>query len=411
MPGLDWSYHVRDLVEFQEFLEARGIRTKNTRIERYIDYLRHFTVEDSVDVEKIFKNSADGPFESPSDWLLYILREAHELMWIFKGLKVHIPSGIDEKLRVIVGGRDFAALDSDSNSRNIQFELRIASYFCQYGCDVDLSADTDIIALSDNQAFYLECKRVGNNNQLAKRLSEAKKQLHKRMPKKYGNRVIYGCIAADVTKVAFSHNGLTFAMTNAHSRDVIQKKLIRIAKDSQKLPLFKDCRDLLGYWFQIHIPSLILRPPTPCTRFSSQHIFRDSWSGKQRRAVRAFRDIFESASRGDPREIPPKPLTPRKEIVIPKGTIFSFDGDLLQEFLEGGEIAPREMNNEVGKLTINGREHTFSFFDFTMILPNLTESRTAMAKEPVRAQLELLTLMYGWRFPYEESEDLLSGKS
>jgi hypothetical protein len=102
--------------------------------------------------------------------MLYVLREAHELMRILRGLKVHVPSGIDEKLRVIVGGRDFAALDSDSNSRNTLFELRISSYFCQSGCDVDLSTDTDIIALSDDQAFYLECKRVGNDNQLAKRL-------------------------------------------------------------------------------------------------------------------------------------------------------------------------------------------------------------------------------------------------
>jgi hypothetical protein len=66
MPGLDLSHHVEDLVEVQEFLEVGGIWTKNSSIERYIDYLRHVTVEDSVEAEKIFKNSADGPFENPT---------------------------------------------------------------------------------------------------------------------------------------------------------------------------------------------------------------------------------------------------------------------------------------------------------------------------------------------------------
>lgn len=412
MPDLDLSHHVEDLVAFQEFLEVRGIRTKNTRIERYIDYLRQLTVENSVDAKMVFKNSADGPFKNPTDWMLYVLREVHELMWILRGLKVQVPSAIDEKLEVIVGGRDFAALDSDSNSRNTQFELRIASYFCQCGCDVDLSTDTDIIALSDNQAFYLECKRVGGDNQLAKRLLEARKQLHRRMPKKYGKLVIYGCIAVDVTKLAFSHNGLTFATTNEHSRDVVQDELIKIVGNSQKLQLFKDCRNLLSYWFQIHIPSLILHPPTTTSRFSSYHIFRENRNRKQRRATRAFRDIFESASQSDPREVPPKPLTLRTTLEFPKGTCLSFNKDLLREFLEGSEIAPRGMSEEVATLTINGREHSFSFFDFTMVIPNLTEElRAELVEEPDRAQLELVVRMYAQRFPYEESEDLLSEPS
>jgi hypothetical protein len=73
--------------------------------------------------------------------------------------------------------------------------------------------------------------------------------------------------------------------------------------------------------------------------------------------------------------------------------------------LEGGAIAPREMNDEVAILTINGREHKFSFFELGMVLPHLTEeSRSAMKKEPVRAQLELLARMYAQRFPCIESE-------
>jgi hypothetical protein len=224
------------------------------------------------------------------------------------------------------------------------------------------------------------------------------------MPKKYGRRTVFGCIAADVTKVAFSHNGLTFGLTNEHSRDVIQEKLIAIANNLQKLPLFQDCRNLFNYWFQIHIPSLILQPTTTGTRFSSYHIFNDEMSRKERGATKSFCCIFESASQGDRRESPPSPLTPRTTITVPEGATFSFDEGLLIELLERGEVADRGINEEIATLTINNRVHVFSFFDFSMILPRLIkENWVSMKDDPVRARLELIMCMYAQRFPYEES--------
>jgi hypothetical protein len=408
IPALELSHHLEDLIAVRDFLEDLRIQTTSSRIERYIEYLRQAIGVGVVNAAMIFKNSTEGPFQHSTDWMLYVLREIHELMWILKGLKRQVPPGVDEKLRVIVGGRDFAALDTDSKSRNAQFELRIASYFCQAGCEVDLSTETDVIALSDNEAFYLECKRVGSANQLAKRLSEARQQLSRRMPRKSGRRVTYGCIAADVTKCAFTHNGLTFAVTNEHSRDVIQEKLLDIANDSQRLPLFRDCPNLSSYWFQIHIPSLIFQPPMTVTRFSSYHIFRDRISRKNRRATRSFCEIFESVSQGDKREIPPKPLTLRKSFTFPTGTTFSLDESLLSEFLKNGEVKRRDINAEVATLTINGQEHIFTFFEFNMALGGVNEEmRKAMPRDPDRARLELVVRMYTQRFPYEESEGAL----
>ena len=223
LPGLDISLHIKDLKEIIAFLEQRGITIKNTRLSRYLEYFEKRSNSKSVDESNIFKNTKNGPFESSGDWYLYTLREVHELMWILKGLKKHIPKGVDEKLKLIVSGQDFAALDSNSLSRNTQFELRIASYYCQAGCIVDLSKKTDIIALNNKYAFFTECKRIGSPKQLESRLSYASKQLSERMPRRYFRKIVTGCIAADVTKVAFAHNGLTFGITNEHSRDVIQE--------------------------------------------------------------------------------------------------------------------------------------------------------------------------------------------
>ena len=406
LPSLELPHHLEDLVQIRDFLRGRGIETRNTRIERYIDYLRQATSDGATDASRIFKNSVSGPFESPIDWMLYVLREVHELMWILEGLKVHLPLGIDEKLKIIASGSDFAALDIDSQSRDIQFELRIASYFCQAGCEVDLSTQTDIIALTGDQAFYLECKRVGRHNQLAKRLSEARKQLHERMPKKYGNRIVFGCVAADVTRLAFSHNGLTFGVTNEHSRDVIQGKLVAIANASQKLPLFRDCPSLLCYWLQIHISSLILQPAMSVTRFSSYHIPRERLGRKERRAVAVFYEMFEAVSRrAGKREAPVKKLSLRKTVNVPEGTIFSLDDGLLTELLERGEVATRDHDEIVGVLSMNGKDYKFSFFDFEMIAARLMkDGRKTLSEDPVQARCQLVMEMYFQRFPYEEPE-------
>lgn len=407
VPGLDLSHHIADLIEIQNFIRGRGIETRNTRIERYIEYLRLVTEQGQTNASTIFKNSAEGPFESSTDWMLYVLREVHELMWILKGIKMRLPLGIDEKLRIIIGGRDFAALDADSLSRNTQFELRISSYFCQAGCEVDLSTETDIIALTDDQAFYLECKRVGSPNQFVKRLSEARRQLNNRMPRKDGKRFVVGCIAADVTKVAFSHNGLTWGMTEEHCRDIIREKLIGIARDSERMPLFRNCRNLLSYWLQIHIPSLVMHPypPTTTTRFSSYHLFSDSLCRKGRRAAIDFRDIFESASKADTRNTPAKKLKLRTSINFPKGTTFSLDDGLLMEFLKHGKVTERDINDEVGTITINGRNHAFSFFDFRTTLDGITkEWRNSLPEDPNQVRIQLIMHMYAHRFPYEESE-------
>ena len=407
MPGIELAHHLADLVEIQNFIKGRGIETRNTRIERYIEYFRFVTAQDTTNPSMVFKNSTEVPFESPADWKLYVLREVHELMWILKGLKVHLPLGIDEKLKIIVGGSDFAALDGDSLSRNTQFELRIASYFCQAGCEVDLSTETDVIALTDEQAFYLECKRVGNHNQLDKRLSEARKQLQARMPEKIGKRIAFGCIAADVTKIAFSHNGLTWGMTNEHSRDIVQEKLIGIGNAAEQMSLFRSGQNLLSYWLQIHIPALIIRPypPTTATRFSSYHIFSESLCRKGRRATLVYRHIFESASKEDTRSTPGQKLTRRTIFTFPKETTFSLDEDLFREYLEHGEVTERDINEEVGTITINGRNHTFSFFDFRATLDGITkERRNALPEDPNQLRILLVMQMYAQRFPYEMTE-------
>lgn len=407
--SLDLSHHLDDLVEVRDYFESIGIKTQNSRIERYIHYLNQITTQAAVDPSNVFKNSVSGPFESPIDWLLYVLREVHEMMWIQKGLQIHLPLGVDEKLKEVVSGGDFATLDTDPHSRNTQFELRIASYFCQGGCEVDMSTETDVIASTDNYMFFLECKRVGSKGQLGKRLSKARHQLNSRMPRKSRKRITVGCIAVDVTKVAFPHNGLTWGTTNEHSRDIIQEKLLEVVNVADRMLTFEGCKNLFGYWLQIHIPSLILKPATPTTRLSSYHVVNDGMRRKQSKAARCFYRIFESVSMPDVRAEPPKTLIPRSRIAFPAGTTFWLEDARVLELLDQGNTTQGEQEEMIGALSFSGKDHEFVFFEVCM-LPRefIRDWRRSLSNDPVSARLELLARLYAQRFPYEAQDEPLS---
>lgn len=86
-----------------------------------------------------------------------------------------------------------------------------------------------------------------------------------RIPKRIDGKPVYGFIAVDVTKVAFSHNGLTFAVNPEHSKDIIQDKIRLIERGVTRNRIFDNCRNILDCWLQIHMPSLIVNPPTVVT--------------------------------------------------------------------------------------------------------------------------------------------------
>lgn len=409
IPSLDPAHQLQDLMEIREFFESRGIGTRNTRIERYYNYLEQLIRDGSksVDPETIFKNSIAEQFRSPGDWTLYVLREIHELTWILKGLKVHVPKGVDEKLRLIVGGRDFAALDVDSHSRNAQFELRIASYFCQSSCNVDMSTETDIVATANRYVFYIECKRVGSKNKLGMRLSEARRQLTRRMPRRGFRRRPLGCIAVDVSRVAFSHNGLTWGITNEHSRDVIQKKLVEVTNKCEHHLSFESCPNLLCYWLQIHIPTLIMQPSPGAlaSRFSSYHVPRPLLNRKDSNVLTAFYRLLESVSKYDSRATPARSLTLRESVNFPAGTRFGLEQDRIIELLEKEELSEAEQAEIVGSLVIDDIEEKFCFFEVGLLPSELIgEWKQETMADRAMGAFVLLASLYQRRYPYEDSE-------
>ncbi|WP_223136084.1 hypothetical protein [Halomonas sp. ANAO-440] len=402
LPSLEYFHHYQDLVELNEYLSLKGIKLKNTRIERYLDYFS-LVLEKDADPWRVFKNSLAGPFESPLDWELYVLREVHELMWILRGLKCKEPLGGDEKLELMIGGSDFAALDKDSDSRNAQFELRIASYFLQYGCHVDLTTETDVIAFSKKAAFYIECKRIASSKQLRKRIRDAEAQLLKRMPKKRDGRNVFGCVAADVTKVAYKHNGLTFAVTGDHAKDTIQKDLKKVVSHLESNSDLGIKGGIFNYWFQIHIPSLVSHPASVSTRFSSFHRFKEHANRKEIKAAKIFCEIFESASlSSDKRETPPQELKRRTRFHIPAGAVYSFDDDVVCSVFKEKEIKKWPIETRLAVLEVGDDVHYFHVADLEMVLPEVRKAIHENRYEKLEEiALVMIAIMFAFRFPYE----------
>jgi Holliday junction resolvase len=326
-------------------------------------------------------------------------------MWILKGLKKHLPKGVEEKLNKVVGGRDFAALDKDSSSRNTQFELRIASYFCQAGYSVDMSDLTDIVATHDRTTYFVECKRVTSSSALNKRLKEAKKQLKTRLARFSLIPREFGVIAIDVTKVAFKFNGLTSGLTAKHTKDVIQDQLKKIDDELIKSGFTLGQKNLLLLWLQIHIPALVINPSHSITRFSSLFVGNGKLLGRSAEALKKLHPVLRMGDERDKREIPPKTLNFRKLLTIPKGTIFSWDEGLLKGMLDSWNLEPREPKHTVLEVVIDGKKTEYSFFELSLLLHNLSEEdRLKFSNDHKLAMAELMARLILQRSPYEEDE-------
>jgi len=401
IPGLSYEATQEDLREFVLLMESLGIKVSGTRIARYQNYYEAL-VKGSHDEDRIFQGISGRKFDSPLDLRLYVLREVHELMWILKGLKKHLPKGIEKKLIEVVGGRDFAALDQDSSSRNTQFELRIASYFCQAGYSVDMSNLTDVVASHDRTTYFVECKRVTSFDALIKRLKHAKKQLRTRLKRSTLIPRDFGVIAIDITKVAFKHNGLTLGLTADHTKDVIQDQLKKIDADIIKSGFALEQKNLLLTWLQIHIPALVMNPNQCITRFSSLFVINEKLYGHSLEAFKKLQQVLHIGEVRDEREIAPKILNFRKEVTLPEGTHLGWDEELLRGMLDSWTLEPRQPEHTVLDIVIDGEKTEFSFFELYLLLPNLSEEdRLKYSNNHMLARAELATRLIYQRSPYE----------
>lgn len=420
LPGLPRDTLLQRLRRFEELCATNNVMTGNTRIERYRRHLEQPDHADGWELDKgVFIDPPNSPIQHGLDRLLYVAREVHELMWIGEGLKDAETLGLAAKLRAVVRGADFAALDVNTEARNTQFELRIASYLGRAGYKLDFSTLTDIVASRGRSTYYVECKRVASASQLTRRVREALDQIEERKPKSGWLRGRHGLVAVDVTRVAFRQNGLTIGMTSDHSRDVIREKLTNISADLERggSPLVD--RATTALWLQIHIPVLVVWPPATVTRFSSLFLMQPmpKWpptAGTRFSAMSALvrthlaqqrlMDDTQRRDHSDPDATPPQDLQLRKRIAIPAGTSLSFDEQLLEELVATGRLPERSDDHVVITLSLPGAAgadtELFSYFELKMLLSNLPDNEVGLFTKSLQQARGLVAPLLLQRHPY-----------
>lgn len=286
LPGKNIHEHIASIEKFIRYLEGKRIAVASSRIAKYKKFLENFPVDTEL------RPKENEEHHKLIDELLYVYREVHEIMWIQKGLEKREPAGIDNIMRTIVGGNTYARDDTDTKARNYQFELRIASYFLQNNYDVNLETEADVVVKNTAAHFVIECKRLYSEKNAKKRISEAAKQLKKKVGKQsiFSRKV--GIAVFDVTKLAYPHQGLTWGMSDEHCKKLIQDKLQYISDNYDFEGPFRGNKNVIGIWMQIHIPSLILQFGQPTTRFSSLFTIMPA-TGFRAAAFKEFQKVYE----------------------------------------------------------------------------------------------------------------------
>lgn len=159
-----------ELRAFGDWLGKRGIDYRRTRLGSHVRFFE----------ELIGTSVGQQLSHDQLDLMLYMLREADELLWIFRGLRTNQPPGYLDIVREALGGSPFAKDDGvNRRARDLQLELRIASYFLQTGFSVDLSQQADLVVELETGVLFVECKRLESPRQVRRRLREAAAQLRR----------------------------------------------------------------------------------------------------------------------------------------------------------------------------------------------------------------------------------------
>jgi len=268
----------------RELLERRGLRVAPTRVGQYLKALTQFVA---------LAGQRELEHHEFDDYL-FTLREVDELLWVFKGLRVHEPAGALEKVEKALGGQRFSSEDLNSTARNYLFELRIASYFLQAGFKVEMGDEADLTVRVDEATVHIECKRPESPTKVRARAKEALRQLKRRFESDVTGRSL-GLVAVDVGRILHPAQGLAVGVTAQLARDGLRAQLLKFDDEYQLGQVFRDETRILSVWLQVLTPVLHVVEQQPATRFSSLHLPLVPEFGQQWRIFNRLRSAFELA--------------------------------------------------------------------------------------------------------------------
>lgn len=241
--------------ELIEYLEGKGISAQKSRLGRYADFYSRYLARQCSSQEV-------------RDHLLFVMREMDEWCWIFRGLKANEPPGFLDLLKDAIGGPLYAREEGENTrSRNVQLELRVASYFLQAGYEVSFAGVEDLLVTVDRYPVFIECKRIASKKQIQKRAKEIVRQLQRR----YASARVpsYGLAVLDVSRVIHPLQGIASGVNEMVARDGIRAQLGQLDKEVDTSEIFSRDKRLIAVWQQAIVPTVHEAEHGIATRFSS----------------------------------------------------------------------------------------------------------------------------------------------
>ncbi len=251
----EFTDKLTNALELIKYLEEKGINAKRSRLGRYTEFYDRYLAEKCSEQEV-------------RDHLLFVMREMDEWSWIFRGLTVNEPDGFLELLKIAIGGPAYAKEETENTRpRNIQLELRVASYFIQAGYEVSFSGIEDLLVKVGRYPVFIECKRVGSEKQIRKRAKEAVKQLQRRYAGARGPS--YGLAVLDVGRIIHPMQGIAMGANEIVARDGLRAQLEKLDRENDTSDIFSKDRRLIAVWQQVIAPTIHEEEHDIATRFSS----------------------------------------------------------------------------------------------------------------------------------------------
>ncbi len=186
------------------------------------------------------------------------LSEATEIMRIHKGLEDMYSSGLRDKLEIVLSGKDGRSLPSEFDpSRDIAFELLLASRCHRAGLEIEIGKQVDLIILFNGIEILVECKRLKSAKKIRKRIKHGIKQLHKRYKNAAAPKAARGILALSITDLVNPKQGLMLGYSPKEVGEKVQR-YVDVFIDQYKV-LWQSAQDrrTIGAFIELSTPSVI----------------------------------------------------------------------------------------------------------------------------------------------------------
>lgn len=150
--------------------------------------------------------------------------ELVELIRVYDSLKLIDSSEYVAALKKICSGQAFRNKVANESSRDFLFELSVGARLIRAGYEVTLNGQADIVALIEGRRVYVEAKRIRSVSQIGKRVSEANRQVGKRLAQDSSSKS-RGFIAVSLTDVLNPDNGFAMVENVEQLRSANAEKL------------------------------------------------------------------------------------------------------------------------------------------------------------------------------------------